>query len=322
MKKTKTKRNWSEYNRKLKSCARIELYIHKDIYKNWYYAGKRSRGGKLIYADAVIEMCLTVREYFKMALRQSEGFLSSLFEKLNVNVKIPDYTTLSRRCKRLKIDFKTNIVRSKNEPLRLAIDSTGLSVMRRTGWHCTKHGGMKQITSQDNWRKVHILVDIDTFDILEAEYTQTNVNDCEMVKPLLDNVKGDVSEVYGDLGYDTFPARDAIRKRGARQVIPIKKTAVLSEERRKKGRLKYPPETYKERDDVVRYLEYNSINGDKRLADKNWKRQVGYHKRSLVEAQMSRIKAHTTDRLTNIREDNRRVQAMIKLKIVNLINQI
>jgi hypothetical protein len=37
---------------------------------------------------------------------------------------------------------------------------------------------------------------------------------------------------------------------------------------------------------------------------------------------MSRIKAHASDRLTNIREDNRRVQAMIKVKIVNIINQI
>jgi hypothetical protein len=78
MENIKTKRNWSEYNKKLKSCVRLELYIHKDIYENWHYVGKRS-GGKLIYADVVIEMCLTVREYFKMALRQSEGFLSSLF---------------------------------------------------------------------------------------------------------------------------------------------------------------------------------------------------------------------------------------------------
>jgi hypothetical protein len=61
MENIKTKRNWSEYNKKLKSCARLELYIHKDIYENWHYVGKRS-GGKLIYADAVIEMCLTVRD--------------------------------------------------------------------------------------------------------------------------------------------------------------------------------------------------------------------------------------------------------------------
>jgi hypothetical protein len=322
MENKKTKRNWAEYNRKLKSCARLELYIHEDIYKNWHYAGKRKRGGKLIYSDGVIEMCLTIREYFNMPLRQSEGFLISLFEKINPDVKIPDYTTLSRRCKKLQINFKTHIVPSKSEPLRLAIDSTGLSVMRRTGWHNTKHGGIKQITSQDNWRKIHILVDVDTLDIIEAEYTLTNVNDCEMLKPLLDKVEGEIECVYGDLAYDTFLARDTIRKRGARQVIPIKKTAVLSERRKGGGRLEYETETYKERDDVVRYLEHNSINGNKELANKNWKKQVGYHRRSLVETQMSRIKAHAGDRLTNIREDNRMVQSMIKVKIVNLINQI
>jgi hypothetical protein len=245
-------------------------------------------------------------------------------------VKIPDYTTLSRRCKKLKIDFKKNIVRSKNEPLRLAIDSTGLSVMRRTGWHSTKYGGMKQITSQDNGCKIHILVDIDTFDILEAEYTQTNVNDYEMLKPLLDKMDNQISDVYGDLAYDTFLARDTIRKRGARQVILIKKTSVSSEKRKKKGCLKYFPETYKERDDVrgclkslflyriyafclrtspknysiaplcnnfltcfrlkiiqkinlknlfrqplIKYLEYNRINGASDLALAYWKNRLG-----------------------------------------------
>ena len=125
-------------------------------------------------------------------------------------------------------------MRDKNAPLRLAIDSTGVSVMRRTGWHSTKYGGIKRITNQDNWRKLHIIMDIDTFDILEAEYTPTDIGDCQMLKPLLDNVNGDVSKVYGDLGYDTFPARDTIRKRGARQVIPIKKQRYQAKNARKK----------------------------------------------------------------------------------------
>lgn len=316
----KAQRNWSQYNRTLKKHASIELYIREDIDENWCYRGPQKRGGKKIYPDHIIEMCLVIREYYKLPLRQCEGFLVSLFARLGTNVKIPDYTTLSRRCQTLSIDFKPIHHRKKDRPLRIAIDSTGLSLLSQTQWHTQKHGASPKKTSQDKWRKLHIIMDVDTGDILNAAYTQTNCNDCTMVQPLLAPMTTPIEAVYGDLAYDTFPVRDIIRKKGAKQVIPVKKTAVHSTNLTKKK--KYPPETYATRDHIIRFLEHNKINGCDALAMKLWKQKVGYHKRSLVETQMSRIKAHTTDKLSSKREDNRKVQALIKVKIVNLLNTI
>ncbi|NIN63577.1 MAG: hypothetical protein GTO63_02435, partial [Anaerolineae bacterium] len=54
-------------------------------------------GGQRTYANIAIEAALTIRMVLHLPLRQSEGFLRSLAEKLEAEIPIPDLTTLSRR---------------------------------------------------------------------------------------------------------------------------------------------------------------------------------------------------------------------------------
>ena len=77
---------------------------------------------------------------------------------------------------------------------------------------------------------------------------------------------------------------------------------------------------FHERDEAIRYIKHNTNNGDPSLARKSWKEKSGYHARSLVETTMWQIKSHSSDYLSNKREDTRAVQAKIKCKIVNLVN--
>jgi len=58
-------------------------------------------GGQRIYANIAIEAALTLRMIFHLPLRQTEGFLQSLADLLEVELPIPDHTTLSRRLKKL-----------------------------------------------------------------------------------------------------------------------------------------------------------------------------------------------------------------------------
>ena len=58
-------------------------------------------GGQRTYADIAIEAALTIRMVFHLPLRQTEGFLRCLAEMLEVDLPVPDHTTLSRRLKRL-----------------------------------------------------------------------------------------------------------------------------------------------------------------------------------------------------------------------------
>ncbi len=45
-------------------------------------------------------------------MRALEGFLNSLFKKMNLNIKCPNYTSISKRAKNLKIKIKSYHKRS------------------------------------------------------------------------------------------------------------------------------------------------------------------------------------------------------------------
>ena len=89
---------------------------------------------------------------FRLALRQTEGFLRSLLDVMGLSLEAPDHTTLSRRSKGLKV--KLAAVQSK-KPLHLIIDSTGLSIVGEGEWAAAKHGGR----GKRGWRKLHLGVD-------------------------------------------------------------------------------------------------------------------------------------------------------------------
>ena len=67
-------RNWSEYNNKLKKIASIDFFISEEALENWYYSGNQKHGGKVIYSDHVIELCLLMKEFYQLPYRQTEGF--------------------------------------------------------------------------------------------------------------------------------------------------------------------------------------------------------------------------------------------------------
>ena len=98
--------NWAEYNNSLKRRGNITVWISEQAIKAWEYEGKRERGGKIDYSDLAIETCLTIKQVMHLKLRQTEGFVESLFVILKVFKSVPDYSTLSRRAGKLNIDLK------------------------------------------------------------------------------------------------------------------------------------------------------------------------------------------------------------------------
>ncbi len=311
------KRNWTDYNNKLKKQARIEIYLHEDLLKAWEYEGERKRGGVIKYRDSVIEMSLVIREMYGMALRQTQGFIQSILDKVSPGVDMPDYSAMSSRASRLQIELA--YIKGKiREGVVLAVDSTGLSVHRRDEWNRIKH-----IRSDgkwvDKWRKLHICIEVSTGTIINASYTAANINDCKQLPKLLEGIEpGQVGAVCGDMAYDSVLCRESIKKLGARQLIPpIRKARLAKENRNRKHK-----EVLKERDETILYIRHNTINGDPSPARASWKQKVGYHKRSLIETTMSQIKAHAGTKLTNRTEKNREIQSLIKCKLINILATI
>lgn len=316
MKKYREKRNWSQYNQKLKQIARVEFFISEEAIENWHYSGKRKSGGKIIYSDHVIELSLILKEYYKLAYRQTQGFMESVFNFMQINVQIPDYTTMSRRCGKLQVSLRKKLLTSKNQgQLVIAVDSTGLSLYSGREWNRIKHHSQKT-SCFEKWRKLHIAIDVNTGEILSSHYGKSTANDGEVLPTLLDAIDEPISAVCGDMAYDTVNCREAIKKKKAQQLIPPIRNAILTKNNRN---LTKQRDILQERDEAIKYINHNTINGNKSLARASWKRKVGYHARSLIESTMLQIKQHCRDNLTNRKEQNRIIQSQIKCKIVNLI---
>ena len=146
---------------------------------DWQAALTDKRGRQPDYSDAAIQTCLTMKVLFGMALRQTTGFVESLFGLIDLNWAVPNFSTLSRLQKTLKVNIP---YRGSDGPLHLLIDSTGIKVEGEGEWNARKHGGTKRRV----WRKVHIGIDEKTLEIRAAEITTSDVNDAPMLPELLD----------------------------------------------------------------------------------------------------------------------------------------
>lgn len=79
----------------------LAVWLSDDALESWRAAPSGRPGGQRTYANVAIEAALTIRMVFRLPLRQTEGFLRSLARLLNLEIPIPDHTTLSRRLRRL-----------------------------------------------------------------------------------------------------------------------------------------------------------------------------------------------------------------------------
>ena len=105
-----------------------------------------------------------------MALRQSEGLIGSIKRMLNVDLPVPDHTTLSRRASGLPIHAHGRI--GADEP-HLIVDRTGLKLRGAGEWLFEKHGTAKR----RSWRKLHIGIDADSGEIVAFDLTDKEVDD-------------------------------------------------------------------------------------------------------------------------------------------------
>ncbi len=100
-------RNWAEYEASLQRRGDLTVWISDAALDAWRAPPTGRPGGQRTYTDVAIEAALTIRMVFHLPLRQTEGFLRSLANLLEVDLPIPDHTTLSRRLKKLgEIQFR------------------------------------------------------------------------------------------------------------------------------------------------------------------------------------------------------------------------
>lgn len=134
-------RNWPEYDRGLVRRGDIRVWLSEDAIVGWRAASRTTPGGQRRFSDLAIETTLTLGAVLRLPLRQTEGFVRSLMDMMQVDLAVPDHTTLARR--RRTIDVRQHRWPRKSA-IDIVIDSTGLKFFGAGEWARAKHGGTRR----------------------------------------------------------------------------------------------------------------------------------------------------------------------------------
>jgi len=284
--------NWPEYDAALVRRGSLTVWFTEEAVAAWHAPATGERGGQPVYSAIAIETGLALRLVFHQPLRQTEGLLRSIADRLGIDIAIPDHTTLSRRGGGLTI-LPKRIDRA--EPLHLLVDSTGLKIYGEGEWLDQKHG----TRSRRRWRKLHLGVDADTHEIVAVELTPDDVGDVTEIPDLLDQIDADIASMTADGAYDGEAVYDAVAERhpSATVIIPPRATSVASET------------TATQRDRHLTIIDEHGRMG--------WQRRSGYNRRSLVETAMFRYKTIIGRRLQARTLSNQKTEAKIGCNVLN-----
>lgn len=297
-------RNWRAYNEGLKQRGALTLWISEEALREWRYQGERRRGAQPIYSELAIETCLTLRLLYHLPLRGTEGFVASVFALGHLELPVPDYTTLNRRSKALRVAIRT---KSGKEVTDVVVDATGLKVYGEGEWKVRKFGYCKHRT----WMKLHLALDARTQQAWSVELTTNGVDDAQRVEALLRPVDAVINSVTADGAYDKRKVRRLLHQRAKEQGVDILQLMGLPKNAVKdvKGR-----EYMRQRDEDLDMI--------RQLGKEEWKALTNYHQRSLAETFMFRYKVILGDHVKSRTFENQTTEIKLGAKVLNLMLRV
>ena len=290
-------RNWKDYNQALIRRGSLTVWIEETTLAAWCQNMREGHvGAPTTSSDLAIPALLTLKAVFSLPLRQTQGFAHSVLQLMASTLPIPSYSTLSRRADGLAVALPR---RSKDEPLHVVIDSTGLKIYGEGEWKTRQHGVSKRRT----WRKMHLGVDEASGEIVAVVTTERDVGDCEVLPQLLEAIPDEIAQVSADGAYDTIACHQAIAARQARAAIPPRENAVVTDIGQ-----------WDAREQAVRRIE--------EVGRPAWKQAVNYHRRSLAETMMFRQKTLFGDRLSSRKMTTQATEVRIRCASLNRMTHL
>ena len=186
------------------------------------------------------------------------------------------------------------------------MDSTGAKVYGEGEWKVRQHGWSKRRT----WKKLHIGVDEETKDILIGEVTGNDAADCQMLESLLTQLPDTtmIHQLSGDGAYDRRMCYDALKKRDVPCItIPPQHNAKIW----RHGNV-----------GAERYARDENLRRIRSVGRKQWKIKSGYHRRSLSENAVFRLKTIFGERISARLFENQRTQLLIRCKALNRMTML
>lgn len=307
-------RNWSEYNAALVQRGSLTVWLDEEATGGWHNCQKSGqRGASYTYSHSAIICALTLQVVYHLPLRATQGLLLWLFSLLQLDLLVPDFSTLSRRRKTLPAPLPHS--RKAQQNVHLVIDSTGFKVYGEGEWKVRQHGWSKRRT----WRKLHLGINEATGEVLAAVGSGPERADKEVLEELLEQVQvplDQVIQVSGDGGYDAAQCYEAIAKWGARATIPPRRNARLHHAE-KDNRWQARNENLRR----IRELQ-GRRRKDPEWGRKQWKQESGYHRRSLAETAMMRLKTIFGQRLGARNEASQDNELLLRCHALNRMTHL
>lgn len=294
-------RNWSEYNAGLKQRGSVTFWLDEAALAGWSDPERSGhRGASKHYSDLAIATFETVKSVYGLAGRQTQGFIESLFSLMSVSLEVPDHSTVSRRKGALEVALPVVPLAG---AVHVVIDSTGIKVYGEGEWKTRQHGVSKRRT----WLKLHLSVDEASGEILSAVVTGNDTHDSEVFEDLLTGLEADIEQVSADGAYDQAHCYDALLTLGAQAGIPPRKNAKIWQH----GNCKAPPHP---RDENLRSI--------RRQGRSKWKQESNYHRRSIAETTMSRMKTAFGGVVRSRKFENQATELLLQCSALNRMIQL
>lgn len=303
---TKKITHWTQYSASLQRRGNFTVLLNKAVLGSTPEQSGKA-GHPVEYSEAVILFLAQLREFMQLPLRQTIGMAQFIFAQAGLAISLPSYATLSRRMGALHIPLNLRTPRLAS-PIIFLPDSTGLKISGEGEWKVKKHG--VEPGKHRQWLKVHLGTDYASRLVVAVHTTHARAHDNQVLIPLLDATPATygVQEVIGDGAYDSEILYQDVAARGAKLLVPPPKNAIWHGDI-KHGQLVDTP-GWEVRNSYVR--------GAMRLGRKQWKQQTGYHRRSLAETSMFRLKRTFGSTLKSRRRANQDTEVRIRISLLNL----
>jgi hypothetical protein len=222
--------NNTDYNEALKKRGSI-FHLFREAATVWRDTDVTNKEKcKKKYSNQLVEILAILRYLLKFPYRQLEGLLDEYVNLMRLDLPVPDFSTLCRRMAKLTIkirDHRTEAQRNRMSAISVILDSSGINIYHTTGSHSKENSATRQLHGRQQTRKLHIVLDLKSRDILDMEMTSGVTHDSAPVPRLLGGIKQKIQKVYADAAYDAKSVREACKKHRAKQIIPPRRNAKL-----------------------------------------------------------------------------------------------
>ena len=302
--------NWSAYNKGLVKRGSLTLWVDEGLIEKWRHQGEPKRGGQFRYSDECIRVLLTLKVVLHLPFRQLEGLAVSLFKLMKLGLEVPSYTQICRRQKGLKVPLTFGKQPKAGEGIHLVADSSGLKIFGECEWKVRKHGWSKRRT----WRKIHLGINEASGEVTAQVLTENDVDDASILPELLGQTVENglqIDKVGADGAYDTFAIWDLLEEAGIEAIIPPRENAVyrLTDD----GNVDDHP-----RNRVLEIIDEGGVETNRA----GWKKQSGYHRRSLSETAFFRWKTIFGEKMYARKFHNQATEAAVKSAVLNRFIQL